>query len=369
MTRFHTEAATGVITGGSFGLEVVMDVFYGPARTMQDVPLEDWSFSGDYDAKIKTAGTVVIAYQGDFADSISPKEFTDALAPFGQEVRPYLVVTAGEFRERLPLGVYRIDEDPTADDVEVEFNGRVITHGSRVELSLLDRFHGVDVPSMTPEKPADLTSAWAELTRLARLPVTRTVPDVTIPRSITYARNRLEAVQQIAALLGGRACMRSDGTVGVIPDELGEPSIDLRIGDERGTILSVGNSMSSAGVYNAVYGDFEDATGRGFHLEDWIRTGPLAIDGPFGERPIAFPDDQKEFIRSQSQARTALAGFLEQVSTIGPREMPVSVVPDPRIEVGDVTSLERLSNTITGRVVKYTLAKDSAMQLTVRVAG
>lgn len=367
MTRRHSIDAAGVIEGGSASINVFADVYYGNTRTMQDVPLQDWSFTGDYDGKIKTAGSVTIAYQGEFADSVSPAELTDKLAPFGQEVRPYCMVGAGVFAERIELGVYRIESVPSADDTMMLFGERPITVGSLVELELLDRFYALDVPTMKLEKPTSLTSAWAEIARLSGQVVTRTVDDVTIPRSIVYARNRLEAVQQLAALMGGRAMMRSDGTIGVVPDEIGSASVNLYIGEDRGKIIDVGRSMTSEGVANAVYGDFETEEGREIHVEARQVRGPLSVHGPFGERPVEYPNDQKEFIRTREAAQTAVENLLAKVLQQGPREVPVEITPDPRIEVGDIVTLERQDVTLTGRVISYTFAKDAAQSLTVRI--
>ena len=366
MSRPRSAQLDDVITGGSFRRELVGDVHYGGARLLEGVPIDDWSLAGDFDAKIKTSASCTIVYQGDFAESVTPREATDALAPFGQELHLYMVVSTREYTERVKVGAYRIDDVPDAYDRTTQLEGSLLTIGSVVQLSLLDRLCTVDTLFRSLEQPASLTSAWAEIARVSRLQVTKTVPDVAIPNSVVYARNRLDTVQQLAAILGGRAAMLSDGTLGIIPDEVGTPQISLTTGEPAGTVIGAGYYMSSREIQNVVIGDFEDDNGIGIHAEAAITSGPLDVNGPFGERVVEYPDDQKQFVRTKAAADIAVKNHLAKVSRRGPYEIPISMVPDPRLEVGDIVSAERPDGAVVGRVVKYSHPRKGAMQITVR---
>lgn len=369
MTRQYSADLAGIVTGGSFTRELVGDVYYGGVRLLENVPIEDWSLAGDLDANIKTTAKVRIVYQDDFAAAYTPREATDAFAAYGQELHLFMVISAGDFTERVRCGIYRIDEVPDAYDRSVQLDGRTLTTGSVIDLDLVDRFDNVNWPTRSLVQPLALTSAWGELIRVSRLQATRTVADAPIPNSIVYPRNRLETVQQIAGILGGRALMRSDGTVGVVPDALGSPVITLRTGEPDGTIIGTGYSMISRQIANVVIGDFEDDAGRAIHAEAAITTGPLDVAGPFGERVVEYPNDQKQFVRTQAAANAAVKAHLERVSQRGPIEIPVTLTPDPRLEVGDVVELKRPDGDAVGRVVKYSLPRKGAMQLTVRAGG
>jgi hypothetical protein len=372
--RRHKPETADVISGGSFGFTLVGDVMQGSERVLQDVSFTEWSFTGDLDANVKTSGQVTLVIQDDFARSFSPRRVQDALAPFGGTVRVYALVTLGAYEDRIPIGTFRITDVPQSMDESINVAGRSLTVGSQVTLTLMDKFYEVDVPFMRLENPASLTSAWSELIRIARLAGTRTVDDVAIPRSVVYARNRLDAVQQLAGVLGGRAYMRSDGTVGIVPDELGDVDVTLNFGQVDGKIIDVAHFMSSADIFNAVFGDFEDVNGRPIHAEDWIRTGPLAVDGPLGERPIEYPADQREFIKTQAAADTAVSNYLAKVSKGSPLEVPVTLTVDPRLEF-DVVTVNRPgpdgepdpARSFTGRICRWQMSKGQAMQATVRV--
>lgn len=357
----------GVLRGGSFSRELVADVFYGPTRLIEGVPLDDWTLSGDADAEIKTSASATVVYSDDFARSVTPHELTDALAPFGQELYLYMIIRASGFEDRIPMGVYRLEDVPGATDAQIRFRERVITVGSRVELTLLDRFLGVKRALFRSlEQPPSLTSAWAEFARITRLQVTRSVPDVAIPNTVTYSRSRIAAAQQIAGVLGGRAFMLADGTATVMPDEPGDPVAELQIGEE-GVIMDVDYSLHSEGVHNVVVGDFEDASGNPIHAEAAIGDGPLSVNGPYGEYVTEYPADQKQFIKTQAAADAAVLAHLEKVSATDSYELPVQCLIDPRLELGDVVTAQRMDRLITGRVRKYTMGRRGPMSLKLQV--
>lgn len=367
--RHFSDDFSSIVTTGSFTRELTADAYLGGKRTLENIPVDDWNLAGDYDANIKNTATARIIYQDDFAKSYTPREASDALAAFGQELHLFMTVSAGDFSERIRVGIFRIDEVPSAYDRKVMHENRELTIGSVIDLDLVDRFATVNWPTRTLDAPAALGSAWSEIVRVSRLQVTRTVPDKSIPNSIVYPRNRLSTVQQLAGVLGGRAMMLSDGTLGVIPDEYSTPDLTLTTGEPAGTIVGTGYSMRSREIANAVYGDFEAEDGTPIHAEAAITVGDLSTLGPFGERPVEYPGDQKAFIRTQRAADTAVQNHLAKVSRRGPVEIPVTLVPDPRIEIGDVLEVSNGGTPQIARAVKYSLPKKGAMQLTVRTAG
>lgn len=357
-----------ILKGGSFQSELTADVYLGTERLLENVPLEDWSLRGDIEAAIKTSASATVVYTDDFAQSVTPRELTDALAPFGQELRLYNTISVGNsFSDRIPMGVYRLEEVPSATDAQIRFRDRVLTVGSRVELTLLDRFLGVQRARFRSlEQPVSLLSAWAEIARVSRLPITRTVADVAIPTAFTYSRSRLDTVQLLASLLGGRATMLSDGTLGVIPDAPPAASARLAIGEE-GVVLEVDYSLSSEDVYNVVVGEFEDAFGNPIHVEAEVTTGPLATSGPYGEYVAEFPSDRSALIKTAVAARAAVEAYLAEVSVTDRYELPVQAIIDPRLELGDVVEVQRLDRLITGRINAYTLGRTGPMSLTLGV--
>ncbi|MBX3435920.1 MAG: hypothetical protein KF861_00295 [Planctomycetaceae bacterium] len=337
------------LTGGSISRRLVADSFYGATRTLQDIPISTWSIRGDLTAAIKTGADVTILYTDDFARAATPHELTDALAPYGQELHLYMVIKLADTEERLPLGQFRIESVPGGTDAQRRFRDRVITEGSTVQVTLMDRFLGVQRARFRSlQEPASLTSAWAELARISGLAVTRTVPDVAIPSTLVYDRDRLQAVQLLAGVLGGTAIMTSQGTVAVIPNTPGDVVATLAIGED-GVVTDVQYSMQSENAYNVVTGDFETDDGTPIHVEAQISTGPLAIDSPYGEHVLEYPGD-KSLITTQAAAQAAVDQLLEQSSVTEAYELPVQCVFNPLLELGDVVQVERMDRLITGRI-------------------
>lgn len=364
--KTSTPDLPGILTG-SFQSKLVGDVMYGLERRLQDMPIETWSLTADITAEVKSGGQLTIAYQDDFARSVSPRDLGDALAPFGQEIHLYQVIQAGTFSERIPMGMYRIDEVPSSKDSRVKFAGGAVTLGSRVDVDLLDRFETVRrarYRSLT--QPESLTSAWAELGRITRLQVTRNVADVAIPKSLVYDRDRLVNAQLIAKLLGGIAYMTVDGTVSILPFVHSAVALTLSVGDE-GTIIDVPRSMASADVANVVVGDFETDAGLPIHVEAAITSGPLAVGGPFGEVVVDYPDDQKQFINDLASAQTAVNNHLSLVSAAASFEVEVVCLTNPLLELNDVVAAQESDRLVTGWVRKIQRSGGPTMTVTLGV--
>lgn len=349
----------------SFGRALVGDVVRGAERRIQDLPLTSWTLSEDIGAKIKSGGSVDVVYTDDFAASVTPHELTDALAPYGSELHLYVVISAGEFSERVPVGKFRIDGVPKASDAQMRFRDRVITVGSRVQLRLLDRFMAVDRAQFRSlEQPPDLSSAWAELARVMRLQVTRTgVADQAIPETLVYPRNRVDAAQLLAKILGGRAYMKDDGTVGILPTVPGSPVARLALGAD-GTVGDVEYSMESEGVFNVIFGDFEAEDGTPIHVEATVHDGgPLDVSGPYGEYVGEYSRGNKDLINTLAAAQAAVDEELLEASSTESYELPVQCQFNPLLEIGDVVEVERMDRLITGRILKVTRGQAGPMSL------
>lgn len=343
---------------------LVVDAFYGATRTAKDLPVVQWELQWDAEAQIKSYGKLVIAYSGDMADSYTPKQFTDLLAPFGQELNILLEVSAGEFSETIQLGHYRIVSVPDARDEHMNVTGRELTVGSRVTVTVQDRLVGVKRRGFRyEEQPPSLTSCWGELARLTGMQVIRSVPDKAIPASVVYAAEqggRLNAVQALADVLGGVAYVTPDGALSVLSDEVGDVVLELTLGDE-GTLLDVAHSMDSEGVYNTVVGNFTDADNNPITAVASLTTGDLGTDGPFGEYTRYY---SSPLVKTQEAAQSAVDAILARAVSTQTYRVPVQCLVNPLVEFGDVVSVQRpVGDPLVGRIVKYKFGSSRMMSL------
>lgn len=210
-----------VLARGSFDAQWTMDVFYDGLRRMQDVPVTNVQINEDGTAKVQQSGSLVIVWQDPQGKSIAPRTVDDILSPFGTALRLYQIISTGPlFTERVPMGSFVISDTPTIESVPWSFNGRILSKGDRIKVTFKDPFYKVqrnrfDVPGVTPS----LTSVYAEIQRLTRLPITRNplVPDGPIPRAMVYEEDRLDAVYELANVLDALPYMMADGTVSLRP--------------------------------------------------------------------------------------------------------------------------------------------------------
>lgn len=361
--RQHSAHLAEVLTE-SFTTRLIADAFYGAERTLADLPVGSWELQWNSEAKIKSAGSLTVEYTSDVAESLSPGEFTDVLAPFGQELNLLMEVSAGEFKETVQLGHYRLTAVPNARDDYAQLMNRTITVGSRVTLTLEDRLIGVERAGFQSEQsPPSMASCWTEIQRLTGMQVLRSVPDKAIPNSVVYLAEqggRLKAVQELAGVLGGSAYVTPDGAISVLPDAAGGIVGKLTLGDS-GTILDVAHSMESEGVYNEVVGNFEDANRNPLYAVASITSGPLAVDGPYGRYTRYY---SSPFVKTPAAAQSAVDAILSQVSSTQTYRVPVQCLVNPLIEDGDVVSVQRpIGEPLVGRVVNHKFGASNLMSL------
>jgi len=351
-----------------FSTRLIVDSFYGPNRTHADLPSNSWSLRWDSEAAVKSGGKLTIVYTPEVAESLTPTQFADVLAPFGQEVNLLLEVSAGDFAETVQLGHYRITAVPDARDAFADFLGGTIVVGSTVTVRLQSRDIAVQREGFRSEQsPPDLSSCWAEIQRLTGMQVLRSVGDKAIPNNVVYLAEqggRLKAVQALAEVLGGVEYVTPDGAMSVIPNEPGDVVAELVLGD-HGTIIDVAHSMESEGVYNEVIGNFQTEDRTPIYAVASITDGPLSVDGPYGRytRYYASP-----FVQTKAAAQSAVDAILTQVSSAQTYRVPVTCVIDPRLEMGDVVSVQRpQGRLLVGRIVNISMGDSRLMDLNLDV--
>lgn len=367
--RQVSPAIADAIEAGSFDMSVSLRAFYGNEVTLQDVPVVEWSIESHEGRDVPTRGSADALYVDDEGISRSPRGFTDALAPFGQEVSLFVELSADEFSETIELGHLKISETPEAKDANVEHGSRVLTASSRVKLTLLDNLECVQAAGFTGATGAKHRTCWAELAHLSGMRVVRSVDDRALPR-VEYEMadgGRLKACQAIAAHLGGTLYVRSDGALTVIPTAAGPVVRRFKIGKDSLVLSEWPRALSTDGLYNEVVGIFEDESGN----EVWVPPaqvvdGPLSVHGPLGHRTKYHTSN---LVKTRDEARKVLREVLEQFSTLAAVEVQVEAVFDPRLEIGDTVEFEQEAETLRGRITKVSHSSNRKTVMTVAVTA
>lgn len=367
--RFGSIDLRGVLTG-PFDPTWVADLHYNGERRISNLPIRDVEMNEDADAEIQQSGSCEVVWTDEFATSLSPAVVTDPLAPFGAQLHIYSVIEAGAFRERIEYGWFEIIDVPKARDEQMLFRGELITLGSWVQLELKERLHGVSVETFdVPRAPGSLSSAWAEIGAISGLPLSRTVPDAPIPRSIMYPEEKLTALQSLMDIvLDAAPHMTADGALAARPNVWPAPVDTLTL---EGHIIDVGNMMSAEKVYNRVVVRSTGSDQTALLAVAEITSGPLRVrnpDGspsPFRPRTLYLKD---ELISTRAAAEAWAASTLAQVAELRAQVLPIKEKFNPLRERGDVVLIERPDRTLLGRVVTIS-RRGRTQELTVEIAG
>lgn len=365
--RQHTQALLAVLTE-SFNRRLIVDVFHGTDRVLEDLPVTGWTFEGDLSGEIKHSGRGTVVYASESGESLVPEGTTGILSPFRARLLMMLEVYTDEgFSERINLGWMQVTKVPSAFDTFAEVNGVKRVVSSVVEIV----FESLDVLTARrgfrfPEQPVSLVSCYDEIRRITAMPVNESVPDMAIPALPTYEATqggRLKAVQALAGALGGRAVVDPSGAYTIVPDAVGPVVGKLTIG-AQGTVVDVGYEVDTDNVYNCVVGEFEDANRNPIYAVAEVEDGDLATDGLYEEYTRYYASD---FVKTQAQADAAVLSVLAQSVGSQQYEVPIQCVINPLPELGDTVEVVGHVRPLVGRVVKYTMSDSALMNCTLQI--
>jgi len=368
--RFTNDLLGGVLSG-SFDHFWSADLVYNGEARLLNVPLTDVVFREDGNRKVQQTGSCRIVWTDPFGKAMSPRQVTDAFAPFGAQLRVYSNIVAGPFLQRMQYGVFDITDVPSAYDEDMVFRGVVVSVGSVIDLTLAEQLASVGQETFdVPTPPSQLASAWAEAAVISGLQLSRTLDDAAITRSTMYKESKLDALYELFdVILDGVPHMTADGTLAGRPNVWPAPVHTLRRG-EGGQLVRVGAAMSAEQVYNRVAVRAISGEQRSILAVAEVTSGPLRVrnrDGsrsPYRARTFY---QSSEFVTTRAQAQAWADSTLPQVSTLRAQVIPVEMTFDPRVERGDVLTLERLRGDMTVRVRTIERTTRGTQQLTVEV--
>lgn len=367
--RFTSDLLSGVLTG-AFDHFWSADLIYNGELRLANVPLSKPRFSEDGNAKVQQTGSCTIVWTDTFGQAMSPRMVTDAFAPFGAQLRVYSNVAAGPFLQRVQYGVFDITDVPSAYDEDMVFRGVVVSTGSVIELELAEPLAGVGEETFdVPTPPSQLISVWNEAAVVSGLQLSRTLADAPIGRSIMYPDSKLNALYELFdVILDAVPHMTADGTLAARPNTWPASVHTLR---RAGQIVRVGAGMSADQVYNRVVVRATSGDQKSVLAEAAITDGPLRVRNPDGSRsPYRARTfyQSSELVTTTAQAQAWANSTLPQVSRLRTQVIPVTMTFDPRIERGDVLTLERLRGDMTVRVRTIDRSARGTQSLTVEVA-
>lgn len=251
-----------------------------------------------------------------------------------------------------------------------------LTEPGVVTISAPDRMaHIVDDRFLTPRAATSGATIPAQIADLITetLP-TATVVDLsgatdTVPDGIVWERERIDAVNSLAASIGCTVYADPLGQFVIAPIPSVNSAADWVIAAGSTSVLVGGTRTTTReGVYNVVVASSSPTDGSApvFGIaEDSNPTSPTYVSGPFGRVPRFY---SSPLLTTDTQAADTAASLLAQA--LGKRgTLAVSTLVNPALEVGDRIDVSLPDGSLQHHIVDgftLPLTADGSMPITTR---
>lgn len=345
------------LTGSNTPVATV-DAWYDGKLVFSDVPLVSGSVTVDGSRVVAGSASITAASED---ASLVPRRWDAPLAPYGSYLQIRSGVRHGSGTNELKsLGWFRIDSsDPQEWWTTYQHDPAKlpiwVCRGMQVQVEASDRMSILDdARFLGPESPDSTASVLGEIRRLARdlVPVATftSLPDGPIPAAIAYQTSRVQAIQDLAGVVGLRARMNPDGALALIPQEPSTTPV-WTVAVDAGDIVSWGGKLDRADLYNGVVSTGQSVDGvpvQGAQVEG---VGPLRWDGPLGRIPYGH---YSPLLTTNDSAQADAEALLDRL--IRDRVAPVQVTcaANPALEWGDCVKVILPDKTLIGTVKSIT---------------
>lgn len=359
--RLISEDLDAEVAGTSSGDYLEVTAWRGSQIPVR-LPVEAWSTQWDASRQVQGQSTLTVA---DPDGEHAPYGMGDLLAPGGSRVS--IVWVSGTSGLRVPWGRWRLRQADPREVWRVPAAGlRRVLGGSSIVLRADEDPMATATICRLDSEPVRTATCLSEVRRLmANIGIAVTVgPGVTdrnVPTGLVYDTGRMDAVEDHLARLNAGCRMAPDGSFEVVSLAPSD-SVWTIAGGEEGALIEFGRTLSDEGIYNAATSTAEvDSGGQRRRLvgRAYLRTGPLAWDGPFGPAPIFHQSPAATQAGVIADAHT----LLENRTASGEVVLRVECLLHPALQVHDwVTVIPATTAgdvSLVGRVVSMATASIS----------
>ncbi|MHA7145436.1 hypothetical protein ACX80U_12035 [Arthrobacter sp. TmT3-37] len=373
--RTISENTQQALAGSRSGDALVCWVWYGGRLVYPDpLPVVSWSLPWKGEDREKVQGSLTMEIK-DPDGKLGPWLFDDPLGVGGARIQ--VLYQVGGEGDDIRVGWYRI----TGNDTEESWAFRVIREdgyvvpdsdlpphfrhvaqslGSSVSVTAHELTAELDSDEfLAPENPSTPT-VISEVTRLVgdTMPVRfRGITDATVPRDVVYEENRLEAIQDLLAMVGATYRMTGDGELDCYVKS--SDPVAVLAGGPNGVLINLKRSQNVDEVYNigivtSTRKDSQLVDGQTREVEVpvigryEITTGPFRVGGPFGRRVIR---NDNPLMNSDAKAHKAAESLVLNRLTSQTVNVSVQCLPNPAIQCGDQVTVEAPQS--DGRLVPF----------------
>lgn len=359
--RLISEDLDAEVAGTSSGDTLEITAWRGSQPPLR-IPVEAWSKQWDASRQVQGQATLTIS---DPDGGLSPYGLGDLLAPGGSRVS--IVWVSGTSGTRVPWGRWRLRKADPREVWRIPAAGlQRVLGGSSIVLRADEDPMATATICRLDSEPVRTGTCLSEVRRLmAAIGIATTVgPGVTdrnVPTGLVYDTGRMDAIEDHLTRLNAGYRMASDGSFEVVslaPND----SVWTITGGEEGALIEFGRTLSDDGIYNAATSTAEvDEGGQRRQLvgRAYLRTGPLAWDGPFGPAPIFHQSPATTQAGVTADAETLLANRVASGEVV----LRVECLLHPALQIHDwvtvVPATVAGDASLIGRVVSMATASIS----------
>ena len=373
--RTIDENTRQALTGSRTGDGVVCWVWYdGRLVVDEPLPVASWSLAWKGGDREKVQGTLSIEVK-DPDGKLGPWLYDDPLGVGGSILQVIYTVGGGG---DVKTGWYRITGNATEEswafrviredgyvqadsDLPNHYRHIAVPLGSSVSVTAHDLSVELDANEfLAPENPQTAT-VISEVRRLVgdTMPVIfdPRIADVTVPTSVVYEENRLEAIQDLLAMVGAVYRMTGDGELECYLRDTAP--VAVLAGGSDGVLINLTRGQKLDDVYNigvvtSTRKDSQTVDGEVREVEVpvigrySITTGPFRASGPLGRRVIR---NGNPLMDSDAKAYKAAESLVLNRLNAQTVDVPVQCLPNPALQCGDIVTIEAPQS--DGRLVPF----------------
>lgn len=324
-----SDAAASILGNRSYRYFLAVESWLGGTLLSDDVPVAAATEEVDRALRVPERVTFTIPrrYKG---ESWSPVAHDHPLAANGQRLRVQLGIgLGGEVVEWFQRGWFLVQESATqGDSINVSASGL---------LSLVD-----EARLVSPYQPSGtLVSTLRGLIEPAlTVVVDSSLTDRSVPTGVNYDEDRLGAVMELLDAWPADAYVDSGGYLIATSAVQSTTSVLSLTNGEGGTIIRASGASTREGGFNAVVARGTDSAGLQIQGVAYDTSGsPRDYAGYYNPLPVPYFFSSPlltTVAQCQAAANTVLARLQRQSAS---RTFDVEMVPDPRLQAGDVVSI------------------------------
>ncbi|MHA7132533.1 hypothetical protein [Oerskovia turbata] len=366
------------IAGTTQGDQLEVHAWRDGVVVAKDLQAAAWTLDWDADRQVQGQATITVA---DPDGSLAPWGVSDPLGPGGSRLQVTWV--SGLSGARVPLGWWRIRRpDPHETWLTYNLAGRSVrvAGGGSVQVQADEEtssaaLSGLDAETITaPTCVAEVRRLLQDICPVVALPG---VVDAPVPGSLVYGDGRMDAVDDLLAVIRARYRMGPDRALEIVPAAGVGPVWTIE-GGESGALIRALRPLSDAGVVNGVIATSTTSDGRPLVGRAYFTAGPLAWGGPFGRVTARVRSTATDQAGVDADAAADLAARVAS----GEVDLAVTCLTHPALQIQDRVTVIAATTAgelpLEGRVVgmRMTSATSDAgttpsktMSLTVRVSA